>query len=139
MENGNIGRLPLRYAGISDYANPGLDAIPKMRRANVKVTNNPAFLCALSLYQDTIVGNPDFRHQEKFLAGYAALGDGRAYTFFVVVCLCRVNHSVSDFESVADASPALGGVDLEYSIADSRHLNAVAEFYCLHRFYDFEL
>lgn len=42
-----------------------------------------------------VVRYPHFRHEENFLAVDTAFADGISYAFFVVVCLCRVDHTIA--------------------------------------------
>ncbi len=79
-----------------------------------------------------VVGNPDFRYEKNLLAADAALADGIAYSFFVVVCLCRVDHAIAYTEGIAYTTLAFGGRYLIDAVARLGHFDAVVQCYCIH-------
>ena len=81
----------------------------------------------------TIVGNPDFRHEENFPAVDAAAAHGVAYALLVVVSLRRVDHAVADAQDIRNATLALGGRYLVDAVTHLGHFDAVVQFYRFHR------
>ena len=73
------------------------------------------------------VGNPHFGGEEQLLPGYAALGNGLAHAFLVVVGLGRVNGAVTHADGVGYTAFALCRVYLIYTIAQLGHLYAVVQ------------
>ena len=73
----------------------------------------------------TIVGNPHFRDKKNLFAVDTAFSDCIAYTFFIVVGLCRVNHTIAYTKGIAYTTLALGGRNLIDAIANLGHFDAV--------------
>ena len=71
------------------------------------------------------VGYPHFGRDEKLLAGNPALPDGTAYTFLIVVSLCRIDRTVADLNGIRNATLALLGSHLIDAVTQNGHLDAV--------------
>ena len=67
-------------------------------------------------------------------ARYATFTYGFAYTFLVIVRLCRVDGAIAYADSIQYATFTFLGGYLIYTITQDRHFYAVVQFYCfVHR------